>query len=227
MEQAAFRRGHWRDRLFLLLATSTGFRVSELLTLTFAQILGDDGQPAREITISRRLLKGGRSGRAKAIRSRRVPLSECARKAIEEFTGNRTAVPAGDSFVFASRKGINRPVTRCHVNAMLKDLARDAGIDPARIGCHSTRRAFARGVYANSNHDVIACMRLLGHQSPTTTARYLESCTDDLDNLVLGFDPVASAARPTCVAAPSTGANPSASFRGQWSLEPAPHSSAA
>ena len=71
------------NRLFLLLAVTTGFRVSELLTLRFSQLLSANGQVAKEITVARRSLKGGHGVRAKTVRSSRVPLNETARTAVE------------------------------------------------------------------------------------------------------------------------------------------------
>jgi integrase len=191
LEQTLARRGRHRDRLFLLLAVTTGFRVSELLTLQFSQLTTVAGQVADEITISRRLLKGGRGGRARSIRSRRIPLSERARGAISDFLVSLHVHPTGESYVFSSRKGDNRPITRCHAHYLLKTMARELSLDADRIGCHSCRRTFARGVYIASGHDLVKTQRLLGHASPLTTARYLAPDEVELDDLARGFDPLA------------------------------------
>ena len=181
-----------RDRLFLLLAVTTGFRVSELLTLRFSQLLTAQGQVAKEVTITRRLMKGGHGVHAKSVRSRRVPLSETARTAVTDHLATLPALPTGDTFVFRSRKGLNRPITRWQAHAIMKTLARSAGLDATRVGCHSTRKTYARGLYDASGHDLIKTQRLLGHANPMTTARYLDTCEAELDTLVLGFDPLAS-----------------------------------
>jgi len=44
---------------------------------------------------------------------------------------------------------------------------------------------FARRVYEASGHDLIRTQRALGHSSPVTTARYLETDADALDRLIL------------------------------------------
>lgn len=194
LDQALLARGKHRDRLFLTLSLATGFRVSELLTLTFGQLLDAQGHIAREVTISRRLLKGGRGGRARSIRSRRVALSERAREAIASFLAAHKVHPEADRFVFASRVGVNRPITRCHAFALLKGLARELGLDASRLGCHSTRRTFAHSVYASSGKDLVATQRLLGHTSPTTTARYLQHDENELDGYARSFDPLAAPA---------------------------------
>ena len=77
------RRRH-RARLFRLLAVTTGFRVSELLTLRFSQLLAPTSQVAtKEITVARRSMKGGHDPHTKAVRSRCVPLNQTARGGVD------------------------------------------------------------------------------------------------------------------------------------------------
>jgi integrase len=192
IDEALLARGKHRDRLFFTLALSTGFRVSELLTLTFSQILNADGQIASEVAISRRWLKGGRGGRARAIRSRRVALSARACAAIADFLATLRTLPARDQFVFASRVGANRPITRCHAFAIVKGLARELGLNATRVGCHSLRKSFAHGVYAASGNDLVLVQQLLAHSSPQTSARYLRREDTQLDACTRSFDPLAT-----------------------------------
>lgn len=184
-------RGQHRDRLFVLLGACTGFRVSELLTLQWSQLVAADGQIVREVTIARRLLKGGRSERARAIRSRRVALGERARDAVADYLATLNCLPTPETHVFASRKGLIQPITRCHATWLLQEAARAAGIDASRVGAHSLRKVFARGVYAGSGCDLVLTQRLLGHTSPLTTARYLQTSDSELDEAVRDFDPLA------------------------------------
>jgi site-specific recombinase XerD len=179
--------------LYLLLGVTTGFRAGELLTLTFGQLLGPDGHVAREVTISRRFLKGGRGGHARSIASRRVALGARARTAIAQFLTTLVAIPPTGSYVFSSRKGANRPITRCHAHYVLKSLARELGLEASRLGTHSARKTFANGVFELSGHDLVRTQRLFGHASPSTTARYISSSTEELDALATGFDPLATA----------------------------------
>jgi len=210
LDQALLTRGKHRDRLFLMLALTTGARVSELLTLTFSQLLDDKGEIAREITISRRWLKGGRGGRARSIRSRRIALSARAREAIETFLATLRVHPVPQRFVFASRVGENRPITRCHAFAIVKGLARELGLDATRIGCHSTRKSFAHGVFAAAGNDLVVAQQLLGHSSPVTTARYLRRDDAQLDACTRSFDPLAAA--PIATVPPSFGETRTAIF---------------
>jgi integrase len=194
LSQALESRRRHRDRLFLLLAVTTGFRVSELLTLRFSQLLNSSAQVAKEITVARRSMKGGHGPRAKSVRSRRVPLNETAREAISAYLATMPATPTGDTFVFLSRKGDNRPISRCQAHTIMKTLACEVGLDASRVGCHSTRKTYARGLYEASGHDLIKTQRLMGHTNPMTTARYLDTNEAELDTLVLGFNPMSLSA---------------------------------
>lgn len=196
-------RGQHRDVLFVMAGASTGFRASELLTLQWGQLVAADGQIAREVTIARRLLKGGRGGRARAIRSRRVALGERAREAIADYLATLTSLPTPDTYVFRSRKGDNRPITRTQALHILKEAARLADIPTEQVGVHSLRKVFAKGVYAGSGCDLVLTQRLLGHTSPLTTARYLQTSDTELDEVVLGFDPLAAKPAAGSVATPN------------------------
>ncbi len=54
-------KGRQRERLLVILAAATGYRISELLTLRVDQLITPRGEVARELTIARKDLKGGRS----------------------------------------------------------------------------------------------------------------------------------------------------------------------
>lgn len=193
LEQLLARKGRQRDRLFVLLAVSTGYRVTELLTLRIGQLVAPDGQVVREISVARQDLKNGRSKYRKSVRTRRVVLNERARLAIEDYLASLPVHPPSDTFVFRSRQGGNQPIRRCQALCLLKTAAMEAGLDAARIGCHSARKSMARAVHAAGGNDLVKTQRILGHASPVTTARYLETTDAELDALVMGFDPLAPA----------------------------------
>jgi len=185
--------GRHRDRLLLLLLVATGYRITEILTVRVGQLVHPDGTIAGEMSIARRLLKCGRSKRAKSIRSRRVPLSGMARTAISDYISTIDEMPPATAFVFQSRKGVNSPISRGQAYKIVKSIARMVGLDADRLGCHSTRKAYAGGLYEATGHDIIKTQRLLGHASPLTTARYIDTDATELDNLVREFNPLAKA----------------------------------
>ena len=73
--------GRTRDVLLLKLGCGTGYRISEILALRVRDVwTGHD--VAKEVTIARRNLKGGRGAHSRSVRGRRVPLAEPVREAI-------------------------------------------------------------------------------------------------------------------------------------------------
>lgn len=195
LEKALLERGRHRDRLFLALALGTGFRVSELLSVDWSQLLTPSGEIAREVIIERASLKGGAGARRKGVKSRRVPLNERVKDAVADLLASLGAIPHGP--VFKSRIGVNRPITRGQAHRMLKKLAAETGLNSERIGCHSTRKAFALQVHRAAKFDLLKTQRILGHKSPLTTALYLETSQDELDSIVMGLGAAPAGVSPT------------------------------
>ena len=205
MDAALLERRRYRDRLFLQLALGTGFRVSEILSLVWTQVLTTSGEISQAITIERVHLKGGAGVRRKAIRSRRVPLNERVRGAIADYLGSMNSVPQGP--LFRSRVGEGTPITRVQAHRLLKGLSRELGFDSQRLGCHSARKHFAQSIWRKSGFNLLQVQRILGHRSCLVTAAYLDSNRDELDALVLGLDqaPTVPFAMPLVGAAGTSG----------------------
>jgi len=111
--------------------------------------------------------------------------------AISDYLATLRIHPEGATYVFASRKGANRPITRCHAHHLLKSIAHEVGLDATRIGCHSARKSYAKGIYAASGFDLLKVQKLLGHSSPRTTALYVAPEEAELEQLARNFDPLA------------------------------------
>ncbi len=136
---------------------ATGLRVSELVGLRWPPF-GDD---ARFLVI-----------RGKGSKERLVPLSEPARQAIEDYAGWRRDFIAGNTspWLFPSR-GESGHLTRQRFGQLLKDLAVQAGIDPAKVSPHVLRHAFASHLLAHGA-DLRAVQKMLGHADISTTQIY-------------------------------------------------------
>jgi integrase len=173
--------------MLFVVGTNVGYRITELLTWTVSQVLTREGDVAREVTVTRALLKGGSGVHRRSVRCRRVVLNERAGGAIRDYLTSLGRVPAHGEFLFQSREGGYRPVHRTQAHRILKRLCRACGIDAPRVSTHSFRETFVRAVYDASQHDLIRTQRIVGHSSPVITARYLESTQSELDELVLGW----------------------------------------
>jgi len=172
-----------RDRLLLVLGCATGYRIQELLSLTVGQVW-DGADVVHEVTVARKDLKGGRGAYKRAVKGRRVPLSEAVRGAVRDHL---TAIGPGEPgrFLFATGRSHGAGMNRSQAFRVLVDACTACGIDTTRVSTHSLRKSFVGRCYTASGRDLIKTQRAVGHSSPITTARYLETDTADLDRLVL------------------------------------------
>lgn len=173
---AAARQGPAGRRLTALieLLYATGLRVSELVALPRAAVARDP----------RVLIVRGKGGR-----ERMVPLSQAAREALARYCAD--GVPAkGGQWLFPSR-GRDAPVTRQWVAAALKDLAVEAGIDPAKVSPHVLRHAFASHLL-HGGADLRSLQKMLGHADISTTQIYTHVLDERMKALVHGHHPLAT-----------------------------------
>ena len=136
---------------------ATGLRVSELVGLRWPPF-GDD---ARFLVI-----------RGKGNKERLVPLSEPARRAIEDYAGWRSdfITDKTSPWLFPSR-GESGHLTRQRFGQLLKDLAMQANISPGKVSPHVLRHAFASHLLSHGA-DLRAVQTMLGHADISTTQIY-------------------------------------------------------
>jgi len=162
-----------RRRALIELLYATGLRVSELISLPASAAAGDEAF----LVV-----------RGKGDKERLVPIGEAARDAVAAW---RAVRPAGSPWLFPSRaKGGH--MTRQNVGLMLKDLARDAGLDPARLSPHVLRHAFASHLLAHGA-DLRSVQKLLGHADISTTQIYTHVLEERLKQAVQEHHPLARA----------------------------------
>ena len=123
-----------RDKALFVLGVSTGFRISELLSLRILDVVRDDRIVYR-IEVTRRQVK------------RTTMLPEAARAALELWLGQlyHLGYMTADCFLFQSREGSNKPITPQHAWAILKE-AYQANELTGHLATHSMRKTYAKGV---------------------------------------------------------------------------------
>lgn len=175
--------GLLRDRLLLILGCGTGYRITELLSLSVGQVW--DGQlPRKDILVARRYLKGGAGIHCRSVRSRRVPLSTKIQEAVTGYMLSLRDAPSLDAALFRADRSAAAAMDRSSVFRMLARVAKACGVDSTRVSTHSFRKTFVARAYLASGCDIIKTQRIVGHSSPLTTARYLETDQNELDELV-------------------------------------------
>jgi integrase/recombinase XerD len=149
---------------------ATGLRVSELLALPRTALAGQ----------ADRLIIRGKGGRERV-----VPLSTAAKVAAATFVAQ---LPAG-RYLFPGRDG-RSPMTRQGFALLLKNIALEAGLDPALVSPHVLRHAFATHLLAHGA-DLRSLQLLLGHADIATTQIYTHVLDERLKQFVQEHHPLA------------------------------------
>lgn len=176
-----------RLRTQLEILYAGGLRVSELVSLKLnsaARVTRPDAQPCLTI-------------RGKGGKERLVPLTGAAVRAIGDWVKvreqalpkNAIAKDRAAPFLFPS-PGKSGHMTRERFAQLLKQLARDAGLDATRISPHTLRHAFATHLLERGA-DLRAVQTLLGHADIATTQIYTHVLDAQLQQLVEDHHPLA------------------------------------
>ena len=150
---------------------STGLRVSELLGLRQHQLAGG----------ATLLIVRGKGGK-----ERMVLLSDAARHAAAALMADK-----GQGWLFPGRDK-RRPMTRQGFALLLKQVALEAGLDPARVSPHVLRHSFASHMLARGA-DLRSLQLLLGHADIATTQIYTHVLAERLQELVRLHHPLSEA----------------------------------
>lgn len=154
-----------RDKCLFQLGISTGFRISELLSLTVKDCV-QHGQVKDRITVARRNMKG-------SVSSRTVILSPKARQSLIDLNLGLYE-PTFRLF----------PFTRQHAHRILKKAFESAGL-MGKVSTHSMRKTFAQRVYNNLDKDLVKTQKALGHVSINSTVSYLSFEEAEIDAAIV------------------------------------------
>jgi len=166
-----------RDAAFFKLGVKSGFRVSELLSLRVKDVWLF-GRVVDRVTVARRNRKGKPA-------SHTVALGDEARLALAGWLWvmtERFGDLEGSWYLFKSRKGANRAITRRQALRILR-RAYDRNELTGPLGTHSMRKSYSLAAFKKSGNNVLMVQRLLGHARCTTTQRYLPVDQAELDEL--------------------------------------------
>lgn len=175
---------------------ASGLRVSELVSLPISIIQKSDGK------IKNYLIVNG-----KGNKERIAPLNSHAIKMLEEYLKSRESLGQKNSkWLFCGHFKANKEmnlvkhehkfniidqhITRQRFHQMLKELARNAGVDEKRVSPHIIRHSFATHLL-NRGADLRVLQELLGHSDISTTQIYTHIMESKLKELVETKHPLA------------------------------------
>lgn len=153
-----YRDGRYRDSMMVATGFMTGLRISDILRLTFGDILNNE-----ILTINEK----------KTGKRREIPLSKDYKKHVEDCF---KALGLSDSTkpMFLSYQG--SVITIQMVNKTLHGLKDRYSLSVDHFTSHSLRKTFARRIYDTATDREYALIKLgsvLGHSNVSITRRYL------------------------------------------------------
>lgn len=203
----ALRRFSPRDRALVTTQLLTGFRISEVLSLTVGSVFRN-GQLVSKIGIQPHKMKGGYGV------TRWVPVLPTLAKALEQQLGwlRQRYELTPDLPLFLSRQdnpdGTARSVNRESARQIIRRAFAAAGIeDDGRLGTHVLRKTFAKQVYEASGKDLMVLKKALNHSSVSVTQRYLDVSESSVMAAIAKCDrgrrkaPVGASATPSALPA--------------------------
>ena len=150
------------ERLYYLMQTiaSTGLRVSEIKNVTCEAV---------------------RQGQAVINCKGKIRQIFLPKKLCQMLKGYIKSRNIRSGSVFITRSG--KPLDRCAIWKMLKDLCESAGVSKDKVFPHNFRHLFARTFYSLQK-DIVRLADILGHSSVETTRLYtMESGTEHIKQL--------------------------------------------
>ena len=155
---------NYRDYLLFSLGINTGFRISDIL-----QLKVEDVRDKTHIEITEE--KTGKTKR-QYINS------------IKDDIDRYISDMKDYEYLFQSRKGTNKPISRVQAYRILRNAADKLGID--KVGTHTLRKTFGYHHYQR-NKDVAILQKLFNHSSPSITLEYIGISQDEQDQSMKDF----------------------------------------
>jgi integrase len=177
-----------RNEALFVLGIKAGFRISELLSLQVKDVM-QYGKLVDRVEVSRRYMKGGKSGKAS---SRSVPLHPEARAVLsvwlEVLQQRLGGTLAPQTPVFCSRvhgdDGTLRAISRVQAWRILHAVYLDNAL-AGKVACHTLRKTFAMRVHAHYHGDLLKTQKALGHKNINSTIKYLALDDAEVDEGIL------------------------------------------
>ena len=140
-----------RDAMLFTFGIYSGLRISDIIKLRVRDVRGRD-----RITV-----KETKTGKDKILR-----LNQELKKSIAAYVKDKKDY----EFMFKSRNGINRHISRQRAYSIIRDAGQSFGLE--HIGTHTMRKTFGYHIYQETK-DITLVQKLLNHSSPEITLAYI------------------------------------------------------
>jgi len=160
------KRNGYRDYLLFVAGINTGLRISDLLTLKVVDVRDKDHIVIKE---------------QKTGKTKRFLINGCFKNSLEGYINSMS----DDDYLFQSRNGSNKPISRMQAYRIINDACRQVGIKD-QIGTHTLRKTFGYHHYQQYK-DVAILQDIFNHSAPSVTLRYIGINDDMKDKTMQDF----------------------------------------
>ena len=168
-------RGEIRNYALIVVGLNTSLRISDILMLRWQDVYNYQTENYRQhIQI---IEKKTHKNNAVAINTAIVEALELLK------TTNSKIMP--ETFLFVSRKGGNKPLTRSSAYSIIKNASQVLGFED-NISCHSLRKTFGYQAWKQGVQPALL-MSIYNHSSYEITKRYLGISQDERDQVFLNI----------------------------------------
>ncbi|MER1986594.1 MAG: tyrosine-type recombinase/integrase [Solibacillus sp.] len=151
-----------RDELLFCFGIYTGLRISDILTIKVQDVLDKD-----HFYIVEQKTKRAKQRSKKYTVRKRIPIVKKLQRLLSSYCENKR----GTEYLFKSRQGKNRPITRVRAYDILREAAQHC--DLSDIGTHTLRKTFGYLVYHQNEKDVALLQDIFNHSAEYITLKYI------------------------------------------------------
>lgn len=166
--------GH-RNYLLFVLGINSGLRISDLLQLKLKDVMSNKNAVKKSV-----ILREKKTGKLK-----KFPINNSSVQAIKQYIKSLDSYNP-ERYLFKSRKGNNRPISRVQAWEILNVAAKKVDITEP-IGTHSLRKTFGYHAY-QGGVDITLLQKIFNHSAPSITLRYIGITQDDIDNVYISLN---------------------------------------
>lgn len=164
-----------RNYLLFTFGINVGLRISDILKFTIGDVATSKGKVKDFVEIYEQ----------KTNKHKRFVFSDVVKKAIKNYLDSLDTYDPKD-YLFKSREGKNKALSRFMAYRILDNAAQQAGINDS-IGTHTMRKTFGYHAYKRGT-DITLLMDIFNHSSPQVTLRYIGITQDQKDQVYISSD---------------------------------------
>ena len=172
-----------RNELLFILGINVGLRISDILKLKVRDLTKSNTKAPKDYVIITEI---------KTRKTKKFYIGDIVKKVIENYMKENNN-PGFDTYIFLSKKGVNRPITRQQAYRIINNAAELLGLVErndkgnlihGEIGTHTLRKTFGYHSFQNGT-SLELLMDLFNHSSKTQTLRYIGITEDQKKEVYL------------------------------------------